>query len=134
MITFLSNILFIFFKIFYQARCRSLDGRFLVWTPGGSDWWRSEEEGVGVSGEGDGWEGGLEGKGEKWAEGMTGEDVVGSEVATVSQLHSQPKKEEKGEEGSLNGEAFVEGGASETCRRLWPAGFGGSFAAFDFLV
>ena len=23
---------------------------------------------------------------------------------------------------------------SETCRRLWPAGFGGSFAAFDFLV
>jgi hypothetical protein len=102
-----------------------LDGRFFVWTPGGSDRWRSEEEGVGVSVEGDGWEGGAEGKGEKRAEGMTGDEWVGRGVAAV-------KEEEEEEEGE--GEGFVEGGASETCRRLWPAGFGGSFAAFDFLV
>ena len=78
-----------------------------------------------MSVEGDGWEGGAEGKGEKRAEGMTGDEWVGRGVAAV-------KEEEEEEEGE--GEGFVEGGASETCRRLWPAGFGGSFAAFDFLV
>ena len=33
----------------------------------------------------------------------------------------------------FKGLGFVEGGASVTCRRLWPAGIGGSFAALDFL-